>query len=164
MRFYYISAKFSLGDTMTTQPPADLVERFQQYDAAWNEGDLDAVDDLFADSVRVYDVPAGTTYDGRDAFKEWITDIREGFPDFTASFADSDVIVGDGKVAVEWEMSGTHEGHLPGLDIEPTHEAVEFSGVTVYELDGETVTEARWYYDMLALLSQVGAAPEELPA
>lgn len=149
---------------MTTRPAADLIERFQRYNDAWSEGDLDAVDDLFAESVTVHDVPTGATYDGRNAFKKWITNVREAFPDFTARFADSDVIVGDGKVAVEWEVSGTHESPLAGLDIEPTHESVEFSGVTVYELEGEMVTEARWYYDMLDMLEQLGAAPEGMPA
>lgn len=149
---------------MTTEPTADLIARFQRYDAAWNEGDLDAVDDLFAESVTVHDVPAGMTYDGRDAFKEWISEMRVAFPDFTARFDDSDVIVGDDEVAVEWAASGTHEGRLAGLDIEPTGERVELTGVTVYELDGDMVIEGRWYYDMFALLNQVGAAREELPA
>lgn len=149
---------------MNTRPTADFIERFHRYNDAWNEGDLDAVDDLFAQSVSIHDVPTGTTYDGRAAFKEWISDTREAFPDFTARFADSDVVVGDEKVAVEWEVSGTHDGHLASIGLEPTHESVEFSGVTVYELDGETVIEGRWYYDMVALLSQLGAAPEGMPA
>ena len=149
---------------MSTQPSVDFMDRFQPYIAAWNEGNLDAVDDLFAESVTIHDVPSGTTYDGRDAFKEWISGTRVAFPDFTATIADSDVIVGDGRVAVEWEVSGTHEGPLAGLDIEPTNESVEFSGVTVYELDGGMVSEGRWYYDMLDMLEQLGVAPEGMPA
>lgn len=149
---------------MTTEPTADLIARFRRYEDAWNEGDFDTVDDLFAESVSIHDVPTGTTYDGRAAFKGWITDMREAFPDFETSYSERDIIVSEGTVAVEWTASGTHEGHLGALDLAPTNESVEISGVVVYELDDGMVTDARWYYDMLGILSQLGAAPEEIPA
>ena len=148
---------------MSTRSTTELTEQLDEYtEKAWNDKEYDAVDDLFAETVTIHNVATGTDYDGRAAFKEWIRGVHEGFPDFTVEYTTDDTIVGEHKIAQQWTVSGTHEGTLPDAGIEATGNRVEFDGVTVFELDDGKVTEAWWYYDMLAFLDQLGLIPEEM--
>lgn len=142
--------------TQSTQPIADQLR--EHADAVWNDGDVDAAGAFFAEDVVVHDDPQQNVYEGLDAFKQWVREVRTAFPDFEVDT--TSVIVGDGRVASEWEASGTHEGEMAELDISPTNNRVTWKGVTVYELDGDEVTEAWWYYDMVGILTQLGAIPE----
>lgn len=142
-----------------------LVEQFREHtEAAWNRGEVDSVDDLFAPDVVVHDAQSGETYDGRDAFKEWISAVRTAFPDFAVDMAETMFLVDEDHVVSQWVVRGTHEGPLAGVEMEPTHEAIELHGATVYELRDGQVIEAWWHYDNLALLGQLGAIPEGLTA
>jgi steroid delta-isomerase-like uncharacterized protein len=144
---------------MTTQSSQALAGQLREHaDTVWNDGDVDAAGEFFAEDVVVHDGPQGTDYEGLDAFEQWVREIRTAFPDFEVET--TSVIVGDGRVASEWVASGTHEGEMADLAIPPTNERVTWKGVTVYEMDGDEVTEAWWYYDMMGLLTQLGAIPE----
>lgn len=150
---------------MSESATDDPSEQFREYtEAVWNHGNVDAVDELFAVDVVVHDVPIGETYDGRDEFVQWVHRVRESFPDFEVDMETIEFVVSDDRVVSQWTVSGTHEGPLSGFDVDPTGNTVEFSGVTVYRLDGTQVTEAWWYYDTLTYLGQLGLVPEELPA
>lgn len=142
--------------TRDTQVTADqLVEHAE---TMWNEGDLDAAEEFFADDVLVHNVPEQMEYDGIGEFKQWAESVRTGFPDFEVTT--SSVIADDERVVSQWQASGTHDGRLPNLDIPPTNREVSWEGVTVYELTDEQVTEAWWYYDMFSMLTQLGVVPE----
>lgn len=147
-----------------TEPTRERIEALQAdyTEEVWNEGDVDRVDSYFAADAVVHNVPQGEVYDGADEFKGWVTRIRDGFPDFHVDI-DETIVDGD-RVVSRWSASGTNDGGLPAADVGPTHERAEWSGVTVYTVDGEAITEARWYYDMLGILTQVGAIPEEMTA
>jgi steroid delta-isomerase-like uncharacterized protein len=150
---------------MTNVPTDELLESFREHtNAAWNRGDHDAFDDVCADDVVVHDVPMGETYEGLDAFKRWVGDIRQGFPDFRLDDEATTFFVADGRIVSQWVFHGTHDGRLPGIDADPTNQSVEMSGATVYGLEDGVVTEAWWYYDMLGMLAQLGLVPGELPA
>ena len=146
--------------------PAEAVsEQFREYtEEAWNRGSFDTVDRLFAPDVIVHNTQSGETYEGRDAFRGWIEDVRTGFPDFEVDMDETVFIVGRDHVAIQWVVRGTHEGRLSTMDAEPTHESIELHGTTVYELDDGQVTEAWWHYDNVAFLTQLGIAPEALTA
>jgi steroid delta-isomerase-like uncharacterized protein len=144
---------------MATQNSQEISEQLREHaDAVWNDGDIDAAGTFFAEDAVVHNEPQQNDYEGLDAFKQWVSEIRTAFPDFEVET--TSVIVGDGRVASEWVASGTHEGEMAELDIPPTNNRVTWKGVTVYELDGDEVTEAWWYYDMAGILTQLGAIPE----
>lgn len=150
---------------MRETPTQTVTERFRDYtDAAWNRGELDGLDGLFADDVVVHNDATGEVYEGLDAFKQWVTAVREGFPDFEVDMETAVFIVGEERVASHWSVSGTHEGRMAGIDVDPTHEHVEFWGTTIYEMGEGEVTEAWWYYDNLSFLDQLGLVPKELTA
>lgn len=146
---------------MTTEETAREMQR-EYTESVWNQGDVEKVDGYFHDDVVVHDLPAGEEYEGLAAFKQWIEEVRAGFPDFDVGV--EDVIAGDDRIVARWVASGTHEGELPELGLDPTGESATWEGVTIYELDGEMVTEAWWYYDMMTILTQLGVVPEEMPA
>jgi len=144
---------------MSTKNSQEIAELLREHaDTVWNDGDIDAVGTLFAEDAVVHNEPQQNHYEGLDAFTEWVREIRTAFPDFEVET--TSVIVGDGRVASEWEANGTHEGEMAELDIPPTNNHVTWKGVTVYELVGDEVTEAWWYYDMAGILTQLGAIPE----
>jgi steroid delta-isomerase-like uncharacterized protein len=127
----------------------------------FNRGELDYVDEMYAEDVVAHNVSYGEDYEGRESFRQWIEGLREAFPDFEVE--DRDVVVGDEKFVVQFVVRGTHEGHLAGFDLEPTGESVEYEGVSVHRRDDEKVTEAWWYYDRLGILQQLGVAPGSIP-
>lgn len=147
---------------MSTISVSDLVEQLNEgTEAIWNRGELERIDEQYAEDVLVHDVAAGEDVEGREAFKAWVTEIRGAFPDFHVEIAD--FVVGEGKVVSQWRVTGTHEGPLPvlpDLELEPTGESIAFAGATVFVLDDELVTEAWWYYDLLGIMAQLGALPE----
>jgi steroid delta-isomerase-like uncharacterized protein len=144
---------------MSTQNDQEIAERLRENaDAVWNDGDIDAAGTFFAEDVVVHNGPQQNDYEGLDAFKGWVREIQAAFPDFEVET--TSVIVGDGRVASEWEASGTHEGEMAELDIPPTNNRVTWNGITVYEMDGDEVTEAWWYYDMMGILTQLGVLSE----
>lgn len=148
---------------MSTHSAEAVIDQFSEYtESAWEQGDLDTLDELFGQDVVVHNVATGVDYEGLDEFKEWITNTRTAFPDFTVNYSDADFVVGENKVASQWEVSGTHEGHLTDLDIEPTGRSIKFEGVTIYELEDGMVTEAWWYFDAFDFLTQLGVIPEDM--
>ena len=144
---------------MSTQNVQTLAGRIKEYaDTVWNEGDIDAADEYFADDVVVHEVPNQTDYENLDEFKQWVIDVRKAFPDLTVET--TSVIAGDEQIASQWVTSGTHKGEMVHLDIEPTNKTVTWEGVTVYTVEGEKVTEAWWYYDTAGMMAQLGVLPE----
>jgi len=129
--------------------------------AAFNEGNLDVIDEGYTEDMVMHNVPLGVDYEGREAFKEWVKSFREAYPDFHVEI--EDVVIGDEKVVTQYVATGTHEGPLPGLDIEPTNKTVTFQGVTVHRMVDGKATEAWWYYDQLGVLTQLGVIPEAPP-
>ncbi|WP_254528457.1 ester cyclase [Natrinema gelatinilyticum] len=127
----------------------------------FNRGDIDYVDEVYAEDMVMHNVAHGEDYEGREAFKEWITDLRDTFPDFEVEILDT--IVEDDTVVTRYLARGTHEGPLPPFNGEPTNEKVEFEGVTIHAMDGTKATEAWWYYDQLTTLTQLGIVPETPP-
>ena len=76
----------------------------------------------------------------------------------TSAAADSD------RAALEWTMTGTHKGDLPGLPA--TGKPFSVRGATVYEIAADKISVVRDYWDLATLLRQVGllpSGPEDTP-
>ncbi|WP_254522490.1 ester cyclase [Natrinema caseinilyticum] len=143
-------------------PPDELKSQVEETnERIFNRGDIDYVDEVYAEDMVMHNVAHGEDYEGREAFKEWITDLRDTFPDFEVEILDT--TVEDDTVVTRYRARGTHEGPLPPFNGEPTNEEVEFEGVTIHVMDGTKATEAWWYYDQLTTLIQLGIVPEVPP-
>lgn len=130
----------------------DRAERLRTaWHAAWNEGDVDALDALLGAPYVRRRGPAGVPQ-GRAEFKASISAVREAFPDLHTEIED---LVEDGdRLAVRWRSTGRHTGAF--LGVPPTGRPVEVSGATFARFDGETVTEESVTFDSRQLLEALG--------
>ncbi|MEU6841691.1 flavin reductase [Streptomyces sp. NPDC046716] len=121
------------------------------WDAAWNHGVVDALNDLLSPAYLRRRGPAGTEQD-RAEFKASISAVREAFPDLRTEIED---LAEDGdRVAVRWHSTGRHTGTF--LGVPPTGRTVEVSGATFARFDGDTVTEEWVTFDSRQLLESLG--------
>jgi predicted ester cyclase len=93
-------------------------------------------------------------------YKQWARDLIAGLPDFRVEAED---LIAEGDRAVKrWTAKGHHNGTLAG--IAPTGRAVQFSGVSLYRIEGERIVESWYVYDLLGLVQQIGLQLAPAPA
>ena len=119
-----------------------LVRREQE--ELWNHtGNLDAAEELF--------VP-----EQAEAARQEAADFRRGFPDVVSII--EDLIAEGNKVAARWRARATHQGEYVGIP--PTGKEVEFTGISVYRIEGDRIAESWTEEDDLGLMRQIGAVPD----
>ena len=127
---------------MSSEENKALVRREQE--ELWNAtGNLDAAQELFvADHV--------------EAARQEAADFREGFPDVVSTI--EDLIAEGDKVVARWRARATHQGEYMGIP--PTGKEVEFTGISVYRIEGDKIAESWTIEDELGLMRQIGAVAE----
>ena len=127
---------------MSVEENKALVRREQA--ELWNHtGNLDAAAELFAPD-RVEDA------------KQEAADFRRGFPDVISTI--EDLIAEGDKVVARWRSHATHRGDYMG--IAPSGKEVQFTGISVYRIEGGKIAESWNSEDQLGLMRQIGAIPE----
>jgi predicted ester cyclase len=116
-----------------------LVRRAQG--VLWNHtGDLDATAELFApDHVE-------------DAKRE-AANVRRGFPDLESTI--EDLIAERDKIVAHWRAQATHRGEYMGIP--PTGNRVNFTGISIYRIEGGKIAESWGVSDLLGMMQQLGA-------
>jgi steroid delta-isomerase-like uncharacterized protein len=141
---------------LTAVPPAGnkaLVRRF--YEEAWAKGELDVIDEVFADDYVRHDLRSTQALlPGSEGMKRITADFRSAFPDLR--FEVEIVIAEDEYAAARWTASGTHLGAWGA--VEPTGRSATFSGVNIFRFENGKVVEIWNHRDDLGLMEQVGAA------
>jgi steroid delta-isomerase-like uncharacterized protein len=139
---------------MAGEANKELVTRF--VDAFWSNGDLSAIGETMASDAIIHSPPVGDT-EGLKAFNRTL---RAAFPDW---YSTPEELVAEGDVVVErWTGRGTHRGEFMG--IAPTGRRVEVPGVVFYRIWDGKIVEFRGAFDGLAMLQQLGAIPQPVPA
>jgi predicted ester cyclase len=116
----------------------------REQEELWNHtGNLDAAEEIFAP-------------DYVEAAKQEAADFRRGFPEVRSTIEDL-VAEGD-KVAARWMARATHQGEYMGIP--PTGKEVEFTGISVYRIEGGKIAESWTVEDEFGLMRQIGAVPE----
>ena len=134
---------------MDDQPRKQRVT--ETWTAAWDRGEVDALDGLLAPSYRRRSHP-GDEGETLEQFKASIVTTRSAFPDLVTTI---DEIVSDGdQVAIRWHSNGTHEGSF--LGVPPTGRHVEVRGGTFARFDGDLVVEEHVTWDPRSLLTALG--------
>lgn len=127
---------------MSTEENKALVRREQ--DELWNHtGNLDAAGELFAPELA-------------EAARQEASDFRRGFPDVVSTIEDL-VAEGD-RVAARWRARATHLEEYVGVP--PTGKEVEFTGISVYRIEGGRIAESWTVEDDLGLMRQIGGVSE----
>jgi steroid delta-isomerase-like uncharacterized protein len=119
--------------------------------AAWDHGDVDALDAVLSPNYRRR---ADAADEGQDLaeFKASIVTTRSAFPDLTTTI--DEILVDGDRVAVRWHSSGRHE--RPFLGVPPTHRQVEVSGATFSRFEGDRIVEEFVTWDPRSLLAALG--------
>jgi steroid delta-isomerase-like uncharacterized protein len=138
---------------MATHAHKKLVRRFTE--VAWNDGNLDAIDEFVADEFIGYDPSLPEPMHGPAGVREYVEMYRSAFPDIHITI--EDMIAGDDQVAVRWTGAGTHEGELMGID--PTETAVEVMGLSFKRIADGTFVEEWRVLDTLGMLHEIGVLP-----
>ena len=118
---------------------------------AWNEGKIDALDELYAAGF-VRHRPPFPDIKGLDAHKQRVKVVRSAYPDHQTII--HDIIIDGDTVALWYTWRGTHTGQ--GMSISPTGKQVSVAGCDVYKIvDGKVVEE--WDHEgFLSLFQQLG--------
>jgi predicted ester cyclase len=128
---------------MSVEENKALVRREQE--ELWNHtGNLDAAQELFF------------APDYADAARQEAADFRRGFPDVVSTI--EDLIAEGDKVVARWRSRATHQGEYMGIP--PSGEEVEFTGISVYRIEGGKIAESWNSEDQLGLMRQIGGVPE----
>ena len=127
---------------MSIEENKALVRRAQG--VLWNHtGNLDAAAELFAPD-RVEDA------------KQEAANVRGGFPDLESTV--EDLIAERDKVVAHWRAHATHQGEYMGIP--PTGNRVNFTGISIYRIEGGKIAESWGVSEDLDLMRQIGAVPE----
>jgi steroid delta-isomerase-like uncharacterized protein len=136
---------------MSAEQNKAIVRRW--VDGGWNAGDLDLVDEFYADDYTLHD-PAMPVH-GPESFKQYVAMYRSVFPDLR--FTLEDMVAEGDRVAWRITARGTHQGPLMG--IRPTGKQVAISAIIVSRFIGGRWAEDWVNMDMLGMLQQIGAIP-----
>lgn len=133
----------------TTEPSnADTV---RQYLHAFNERDLETLDDILADDVVEHGIHE--TLHGPEEVIEFLESHFQRFPDYSGTT--HAMVADDDTVAVRYSSRGTHKGEY--LDVEPTGHEVEWTGIAMYRLEDDEIAEVWVEENRLGLLEQLEA-------
>lgn len=127
--------------------------------AGFANGDLEAVLAVFDDDIVYEDVPFGVSVQGKQNVAGFCSQFMAGVPDFRQDLTSCHRLGDVG--CMEWLMSFTHTGDLPGLPATGKH--FEVRGMTAVVLRGDKIVRSSSYYDLATVLRLAGALPP-LPA
>jgi steroid delta-isomerase-like uncharacterized protein len=137
---------------------AETSRRF--IEEAFNDGNLDVIDEVTADGFVNHDPLAGDQ--DAQAGKQQIAAYRAAFPDIHITV--EDVIEAGDQVCMRWTGEGTFENEFMGL--QPTGQKGDpVRGISIDRFDADGKIAESWsQWDTLTLLRNVGAIPEEAAA
>jgi len=127
----------------------DTALRF--YYDVWDQGAVDAVDDLFAEDF-VDHAPVPGQQAGRAGVTQFVRAFRSAFPDLAVS-VDLQVSA-QGRVASRYTVRGTHQGVFRG--VAATGKRIEVTGIDVHVVHGGRLVERWGFLDNASLVVQLG--------
>lgn len=127
----------------------------------WNKGNLQVVNELFAKQCVCHD-PAfhSEPLRGADAYKNFVTAIRAGFPDLRVRI--DDLIAEGDKVACRYTVSGTNSGelHYGSVNTPATGKKAAWSGIVILQCKDGKCAEEYVYGDTDGMRRQLGLVSE----
>jgi steroid delta-isomerase-like uncharacterized protein len=120
------------------------------WEAAWDAGEVDALDELLAPDYRR--IGSDGSSQGLTEFKASIITTRTSFPGLVTTI--DDIVVEGDRAAVRWHSSGVHESSF--LGVPATGRQVEVSGATFARFEGDRIVEEHVTWDPRALLTALG--------
>src|SRR4051794_36238153 len=133
----------------------DLVRRF--YEELWNKRRIAVADEILAEDL----VFRGTLSEvhGRDAFKAYVAEILEVFPDWHNRV--EELIDLGTRVVTRMTWSGTHRGTFQGVG--PTGRRVVYPGAAFFDIDAGLISRAWIVGDTSSLWAALDRVPPVQP-
>ena len=123
-------------------------------DEAWNQGNIDVVDELVATEYAYHD-PQYPESEGVEGYKQRVSTYRSAFPDI--HFTVEDMIAEGDKLAFRWSSTGTQTGDLP--DIPATNRTTSVWGIGIVRIVNGKIVEEWVVWDTLGMMQNLGVAP-----
>jgi steroid delta-isomerase-like uncharacterized protein len=140
----------------------DLERLFDDWALAWSSFDSskdpERVLSLFVDDCIFEDITFSLIARGKDELRSFVERAFAAIPDFKYGLR-STLAAGQWAV-IEWVMSGTHKGDLPGIP----GTGKRFSlvrGATILELEAGKIRRESDYWDAATFMKQVGVLPSQ---
>ncbi len=139
--------------------PAALPAPLTGFVAAWEAQPLDAapIAAAYTEDAVYEEVATGVSLSSREEIETYLTEFFAAFSDARAdietAFATEDL------AAVTWTFNGHYTNQLPGFP-PPAGQTVTFRGVSILELREAMIERETQYFDVYAILAQLGAAPD----
>lgn len=144
-------AKTSEAERIRIDENVALVLRAE---AAWNAGDLDALDELFAPEATSHAEVPGLP-PGLEGWKIAHTNMMRALPD--RNVAVEDVVAEGDLVAVRCRFTGTNLGGLGWAGIPANGRPIDIPVIGIYRIHDGRIVEHWALNDLLGLLRQAGA-------
>jgi steroid delta-isomerase-like uncharacterized protein len=137
---------------------ADLELKFDDWAIAWSSNDPELVLALFTDDCLFEDVTFGVVARGKEELRSFANRAFAAIPDFKYRLT-SRFTTGEWAV-IEWVMSGTHTGDLPGIPATGKRFS-SVRGTTILELEAGKIRRESDYWDAATFMKQVGLLPSQ---
>jgi steroid delta-isomerase-like uncharacterized protein len=126
----------------------NLVDRYLS--ELLNAGDFSAAHEILAPNFKFY---GPSTRLGLDAgsFMRFIAETRAAFSD--KRFTELDRIVEGNRVALRFQMTGTHNGGFHGIP--PTGATIDVEGCDVVYIVGDKIAEVHAYFDLMPIVKNL---------
>jgi steroid delta-isomerase-like uncharacterized protein len=133
---------------------ADNTKVAENWIAAWNSHNVNAVAALFTNDAFYEDVPFGLVSRGTAEISAFAQFFFSVVPDLKLELVNSTLKGGHGTI--EWVFSGTDVG------IYGTGKKFSVPGVTIIDVDGVKIARNSDYYDLATIQRQLGLLPPGL--
>lgn len=120
-----------------------------------NEGNLDLIDEIFAEDYVSRPPIASEPLHGPEEMKEWLSRTRSKFSEY--DYRVEDVIAEDDKVVQRRRLTATFDGEIMGIDA--TGKEVEIKAIVILRFEDGKVVESWSQTDVMGLMQQLGAFP-----
>lgn len=134
---------------MDTTKAKQLVQRL--YDEVYTGGNINALDQLVANNVKFQDGSIPNSKPGLAFLKELEASYKKAFPNKKVTV--DELLVSGDKVIVRWTCKGSHEGEFQGTM--PTHRKFTISGIGIYTIANDRISEIYQSWNALSLLEQL---------
>lgn len=129
-----------------------VLRRF--YEEVWNEGNLDAIDEIMSPNFTNQTAQPGISPD-RDGVKQFLAAYHSAFSDAHMRVEDQ-VAEGD-RVVTRWTGTGTHTGDLMGIPA--TGKEINVTGMGLHRVEGGQIVEGWTEADQMGMMQQLGVVP-----
>lgn len=138
---------------MSAEQNKSIVHRWVE--GGWNQGNLALVDELYTTDYFIHDPATPDFQGGQAAFKQFVNNLRTGFPDLHVTV--EDMIAEGDKVVWRWRITGTHRGEINGIPA--TGKPISITGIVFSRFAGGKWAEDYVNWDTLGMLQQIGVVP-----